>query len=71
MVVLNVKENSIDLVELKQSLTEEFDAIYKIHARKNLGVVLAKTTITGVTVILKNNKLYISGNFPKSWMVAL
>lgn len=67
--VLNIRENSIDSTELKQRLIDEFKDDYTISQRSTFGVVLAKTNIVGVTVILKKDSMYISGNFPKSWML--
>lgn len=66
--VLKIKENSIDITELKRTLLEEFGDMYKISNRGKAVIVIAKNKTIGATVTLVKKKIYVVGTFPKLWM---
>lgn len=66
--ILKIKENSIDLAELKNVLSEEFEDTYKISSRGKAAIVLAKGKTTGAIVTLLKKKVYVTGSFPAQWM---
>jgi len=66
--VIEIKENSIELAELKRTLSEEFGDTYKISNRGKAVIVIAKNKTIGATVTMLKNKILVVGTFPKLWM---
>jgi len=66
--VIKIKENSIELAELKRTLSEEFGDTYKIFNRGKAVIVIAKNKTIGATVTMLKNKILVVGTFPKLWM---
>ncbi len=61
---LNIQENSIDLEELKKTLTNHFSDKYTVKMKGKYVIAVAKTKIIGANVVPLKNKIIITGGFP-------
>jgi len=61
---LNIRENTINLEELKKTLTNHYSDKYTVIMKGKYVVAVAKTKIIGANVIPTKNKIIITGGFP-------
>ena len=61
---IKIKENAIDINELKSALSEKFANEYQIGFRKRNILTVAKSKTIGALVVVKKDRIHIHGNFP-------
>ena len=65
---LKIKENAIDPVELKTTLTNQFLDLYRVSAKVPAVIVLAKNNLVGTKAIMRKNSLIVQGDIPNLWL---
>ncbi len=61
---LNIQENSINLEELKKTLTNHFSDKYTVKMKGKYVIAVAKTKIIGANIMPTKDKIIIAGGFP-------
>lgn len=60
---INIKENGINIADLRAELQEAFSGKYEIKNRGPKMLVVAKSNIIGVTILPRKKSLIVNGNF--------